>query len=302
MSTETSVSREDLELIAAVLDGRLSGKARSAALERIEADEALREVFAESARFLGEEEATSGLADPPAAQATTVHFWKVALPIAIAATLAAVLITWPRDWTARPAADYAKKLAGVGELPEDWNALPGQTRGDGAACSFRLGVDIVQLELALGTRDPARAADLARRVDSALKSDEFPFASEARTLAAQLVEELKTVEDLEPLLSTTMRLDSELTKDQSIDRLHYALGKWAEAGRLAAKLGQIGVFDRKFRSVASQAAERRDLDGGIQKAVLAMAGQLRKPPAVGDLAQLETNFGSLIADALRWRP
>src|SRR5215831_10570733 len=95
---------EDLELLAALIDGRLTGEERARALKLLsESDEAI-ELFASTMRDQSKPEPTV----VPISAARRWRQWKVAVPIAAAAVLAVVM---PRLVTLGAGADFATQFA-----------------------------------------------------------------------------------------------------------------------------------------------------------------------------------------------
>ncbi len=303
MSTQESVSREDLELIAAVLDGRLSGKARATALARIEADEAMREVFAESARFLAEDDEMTTV---PTGRLFQPRFWKVAIPIAAAATLAAVLLGRPGDWQTRQASAYADRLAEAKVLPRGWYGSTDRGGGQ-TTSSFGLGIDLLQLQVALLKGDLETAQHRVGQIKHAL-DDDLPFAQGMGDKLGATCEAGPKF-SVAACLRETRELDRSLTKDSRskdprIDPLYYALGKWAEAGRLAAKLEHLEVFDWTFRSVARKALKTPEPDKEnpvlpkeVREPLGSIESILRGPLGKTELPKLEGAFDQLIQAA-----
>src|SRR5678815_6160071 len=82
-------SNDDLELIAALIDGRLSGEERARAMKLLaDSDEAL-ELFASTLRH---ESATPDVSVVPITRARRWRQWKTMVPLAAAAGLAIVVV------------------------------------------------------------------------------------------------------------------------------------------------------------------------------------------------------------------
>src|SRR4051794_11554945 len=83
-----SIDNTDLELLAALIDGRLSGEEKARALKLLnESDEAL-EIYAETIRYQ-----RAGEADVvPISTARRWSRWKVLVPVAAAAVFAVVVV------------------------------------------------------------------------------------------------------------------------------------------------------------------------------------------------------------------
>ena len=85
--SERKPSTEDLETLAAFLDQRLPPEERQAFLLRLDSEEALYEVFVESARELGDTPATVAPAAPPS---RALPGWPLLLVLAAVLALIAV--------------------------------------------------------------------------------------------------------------------------------------------------------------------------------------------------------------------
>ena len=165
----------DLELLAAFVDGRLSGEERARAVKMLaDSDEAL-ELFANTLR----EQQTSDVKVVPITSARRWRQWKVVLPVAAAAALAVVMV---------PRMSGPGKAGALGESSTRWSsrrirALPvglregwelrgwtvnrgrranaGNVWRAGSAAesrlAFRLGVRTVDLQVALRRGDTALA-------------------------------------------------------------------------------------------------------------------------------------------------
>jgi hypothetical protein len=257
----------DLELLAAFIDGRLSGEERARVVKLLaESDEAL-ELFANALRDLQisdvKPDVKSDVNVVPIATARRWRRWKVVLPVAAAAALAVVLV--PRlggpGGNASLANQYATELTQdprfAGSLRQGWEIrgwsvnrggvpreAPGTSRAGSAAESrlaFRLGVRSVDLQVAL------------RRADTAL----------AAGLSGEILETLGAVQFLDPVAARYTELRSRLSSDpiaRSIDRASeaerdlsgilgspsFAFGQWVGAADLAAQAHDRTFFESRY--------------------------------------------------------
>src|SRR5262249_31182097 len=153
----------DLELLAALFDGRLSGEERAQAVKLLaESDEAL-EIFANVVRDQGGEDAKV----IPIRSSRRWSQWKVVVPVAAAAAVAIIMIPRlaGRLGTESLAAQYAIQLTDAPHvsdaLREGWTErgwsvtrgvgreTPGTPRAVEPKYVFRLGVRSVDLQVSL---------------------------------------------------------------------------------------------------------------------------------------------------------
>lgn len=250
---DSTDSHADLELIAALIDGRLSEADRGRAMRLLaESDEALG-VFASSLRHTQ----PSSAKVLPISSSPRWH-WRVVLPVAAAAVLAFMLM--PRVGFRGPASvladDYARELTrdpkfagglSVGWENRAWSVsrgappVRGSATGPGSSIdpklAFRLGVRSVDVQVA------NRAGDTAV----------------ARRVTAEVLETLKVVAFSEAVGESYRQLESTLTReprDASIQRTSeaerqlrdflgspmFAFGQWVGAAELAARTRDSAFF------------------------------------------------------------
>jgi len=257
---DSTDSKVDLELMAAFIDGRLSGEERARAVKLVaDSDEAL-ELFAHAVRGLN----TPAVQVVPITTARRWRQWKVLVPVAAAAVLAIVMV--PRlvgpSGRAILANEYAMQLAQdprfAGGLREGWDQrgwtvmrggglsreAPGAQRTGSQTetrLAFRLGVRSVDLQVAL------------RRGDTAL----------ANRLTTEILETLNAVAFSEPVAASYSEFRSRLATDtlaRSIDRASgaerelrdllgsssFAFGQWVGAAELAAQTHDASFFESNY--------------------------------------------------------
>ena len=259
-------SNVDLELIAAFIDGRLSGEERTRAVKLLaDSDEAL-ELFASTLRQQQQDAADVKVVPIATARswrqtARRWRQWKVMVPVAAAAVLAILPTLVGRGPQAVLASEYAMELTQdphfAGGLRAGWEQrgwavtrgggssreAPGTQRAGSAAESrlaFRLGVRSVDLQIAL------------RRGDTAL----------ADRLTGEIFETVKSVAFLDPVAASYAELRSRLATEgpaRSIDRASgvehelrdllpspsFAFGQWVGAAVLAAQTGDASFFESR---------------------------------------------------------
>ena len=284
-------SNNDLELIAALIDGRLSGEDRARAMKLLaDSDEAL-ELFASTLRHQHE---TPDVSVVPITRARRWPQWKTLVPLAAAAGIAIVVV--PKLTGRGAQADLANAYAT--ELTQDprfanglrpgWEQRWAVTRGVDASreapgtraagtpqesrLAFRLGVRLVDLQIALQRRDTAAAERLTQEVIETLKGVAF-----SELVGASYAE-----------LKSRLATDS---RDQSIDRASadarelrgllgssllpgFAFGEWVGAAELAAQTHDASFFEshgassiRSASSTSSLAPEDVEALGAIDARV-----------------------------------
>ena len=243
------------EILAAFLDRRLAADERARVADHLAECEACYEVFADSARFKLEEEAS-------ARRATVVPFrarrrWAWAAGLAAAAALVAAVLWSPI--LGRPAGGGAETVAGVplphgsaaGRFPDEaWSSLrSGGGRGPGLApptLSFRAGVRSVDLTLALAAGDASGAAALLPELRAHAEGFEL-----SQAIVALLDAAGERLEDGRLVEASSLVREAVDSLTEAADRLWYPFGAWAEAGRVAAAAGEVDHFrDRRVRALA----------------------------------------------------
>jgi hypothetical protein len=262
--TNSVNKHEDLELLAALIDGRLTGEERARALRLLaESDDAL-ELFASALRDQPKPE--PGVV--PISAARRWRQWKVALPVAAAAVLAVVL---PRLITLGGSADFATQFAtDFGQAPlaangaqkvamvplnSGWDARGWTTRGVGVRpaagtsragsatenkLAFRLGVRTVDLQVALSRGDTAIARRVADEIHDMLNSVSFSPA------VADSYDKLREHLATDPLPRSIDRASS--AEHELRELLHntpFVFAQWLGAADLAAQTHDAAFFESK---------------------------------------------------------
>jgi hypothetical protein len=255
----------DLERIAALIDGRLSGEEKAKAMKLLgESDEAL-EVFAHS---LKERQADSEKIRP-IQSARRWRRWTVVVPAAAAAIVAIAVLPTMRKHAGVPLGDqYASMLMpAAGQLPSGWERRPWVTRGTGGASAvsqtpesklvFRLGVRSVDLQVALRRGDQSMAGTIAEEMQATLAGVGL-----ANPVAASYGE-LKASVSSDALAQSTARATAaERDLRDLVDTRAFGFGQWVGAADLAAQAHNAGFFEsygtRVARSVSEGALDAED--------------------------------------------
>jgi hypothetical protein len=242
----------DLELLAAFIDGRLSGEERARAVKMLaDSDEAL-ELFASTLR----ERQTSDVKVVPIESARRWRQWKVVLPVAAAAAIAVVMVprmSGPGKSGAlgnRYAMELTQDARFAGALRDGWEVrvwsvnrgareTPVTSRAGSAAESklaFRLGARSVDLQVALLRRDTALASRLTSEILETLGGVLY-----SDPVAANYTE-LKSRLSTDPVARSIERASgAERALSDLLGSPSFAFGQWVDAANLAAQ-----AHDRTF--------------------------------------------------------
>ena len=310
------------EAIAAFLDGDVGSAERQEVVSHLAECEACYETFAETARFLRQAEAAAPAVPAPwpaPALRTPSRPRRTAIfgaLLAAAAALVLVVLTPLGDGLLRRSADLrtttllaalppAAELAPA--LHATWEGHGWSTaRGAGPAAgpreqrSFQLGVRVLETELALTAGDRALAANLSHRVEALLE------ALDSRAVLTLYAEErgirdrLRAGEatgDLLPLSRDADRILSAPARSHlgSVDPFWYAFGKWAQAGRLAARTGSAGFFTDGPGAGFVDDLQKRGLPADLAAGVDHLAATLERRPL--DLPAVEDQLAALVTTA-----
>jgi hypothetical protein len=244
----------DLERLAAFVDGRLAGGERSALVAHLADCDACREIVAETARLASEPAAPGEArgAVVPFPRAERRRAW-LAGAAAAAVALAASglwLLRPERDPTGVALAALAAEPATRSALGEEWSEPRWSVvRGEGpivsdAARAFRLGARAAALEVALGAGDRLAARRLA--VESALLLDDVPLADPVASAYRGIASALAAPAAATRPLAEDARRGAALARE-AVDPDLWALGRWAETGRLLAASGASLALPRPPR-------------------------------------------------------
>lgn len=293
MSEHHKSTLRELELVAALAEGRLEGRERAEAVARIESDPALLEVYAEAMAFLEEEAADE---TPPERDEANRRPWVLPLAAVLVLTLLGVplwraYLTPVRLDVASLAADVAAEPARLGEgwYETGWEVTRGpEANVPGADLAFRLGVRAVDLDVALEAGAVEDAIALTRRLEGLLESVEV---SEPQRQAYRQVRALIAHEGVvRKAREYTEVADGLNGESGEISAGSYRLGKWAETGRLAVLAGDATAvrepgYRRAARGLDGSNEERRRLLAGLRAALEADAPVDRLAAAYGALVR-----------------
>ncbi len=288
------------EELAAFLDGRLSAAARRAMVEHLDECPDCYEVFSESARFL-QEDAPRGQV-LPAGRRFTVR--RVSWAVASVAAVLTLLVLLPLVWSLRSAPPPAgirlatsELVRGMGQVGRAARAVPPGISGTAAfgggvsreQLSFRVGARLLDLRVAAEAEDRQAAEDaldgLAGLAETAGWTGEPMKTLEAASRAAR-------ASSFGPVGRAADELEA--AAERRLARQELALGKWAEAGDLAATAGDRALFTRSDFVGFPETIDQGSLPERARAALerferLTVSGG----PPQGDLTSLERVFEAL---------
>ena len=249
---------DDLELLAALADGRLSGVERERAIKLLaDSDEAL-ELFANTLRDLPAVAPDATVVPITSARRWRWRQWKVMVPAAVAAGLAFVVPRMAQlGGTGGLVNQFAMNVARdprvVSGLPEGWeqrgwsvtrggDLSPGTARaGDSteSKLAFRLGVRTVDLQAALQRGDTAIADVLTTEMIGTLRGIGFS------EMVASRYADLRSGLAADPLARS---IDRAIQNERELRGFlrsppSFVYGQWASAADLAAQAGDRAFFE-----------------------------------------------------------
>jgi hypothetical protein len=252
-STDTNA---DLELLAALIDGRLSGEEKARAMKLLaESDEAL-ELFANAVR----DQPVEDVKVVPIRTARRWNQWKVFVPVAAAAAIALVFVPRlvGRLGHETVATQYAMELTRdprlANSLRPGWDArgwtvtrgrereAPGTPRGGSHVESkyvFRLGVRSVDLQVSLRRGDTAQASRLTSEVITTL--DNVVLAEVVSAGYGDLRSRLST-DAIDQSIERASQLEDDLRDFLGAPPL-FTFGQWTGAAELAAQTRNTAFFE-----------------------------------------------------------
>ena len=294
------------EVLAAFVDGRLAGDARAEVVAHLDRCRDCYEVFAGTLRFQRQEE-PRGRVLRPARFGAPRWVWWTAAAAAVLVVAIVVPVAW-EDLGLGGTDDEGEVLLATAELASALGSA-------GAACSadasgllaggFAFAGGTGPQEAAL--RAGVRLMDLA----AAARGRELDGAGEALEGLARLLADAGLDRALEDDLDAAREALAEadaLALERAVGRLedgaegaldpfHLALGKWAEAGRLAAASGENALFRSAPFVGFLEALGERDLPEPWAEAVRRVEELTAGEPGPGELRALERTLGRLIVGA-----
>ena len=246
---DSTDSNLDLELLAALIDGRLSGTERERALKLLATSDEALELFAHS---LHEQRATE-VPVVPIRSAPRWRRWQVIVPVAAAAGLAFAVLPKVMGPNGRaPSAQYAMQLESdprfAGTLRQGWDQHGWSvTRGadDNRVApeprfAFRLGVGTMDLQVALRKGATPVASGIVNDISRTLDGIKF-----SDVVAAKYTELKAHLSSGSAAESIERAADAEVRMSEFLASPSFAFGQWVAAADLAAQMREVSFFQSK---------------------------------------------------------
>jgi hypothetical protein len=297
----------DLDLIAALIDGRLSGAERERAIKQLSESEAAFEVYADALRVRPDLEIPDAKVIPISRPKGRPGLpWR---SIGSLAAAAVVLIAVVPSFIARrnaaafdaPSSEitmaFARRPDVATRLGADWDSRGWSvTRGEPArlvdtTTAFRLGVRAVDLNVALASGDIARASRLTSEIVQSL--DRVQLSEPAKAEYVELRDHMGRAETGTQL--TERAAHAERTLDALMDSYWFRLGRWVAAGELAAGTQTKEFFtEPRTARFLNVAAKRDGLERADAEALNRISALTRSATTGEDFDTLRQLFVTLI--------
>ena len=296
----------DPDLIAAFIDGKLSGAERERVVKLLAESEAAFEVYADAVRARDDLDADSVVSLPSRRENRSKRWWVAGAPIAAAAALLIALL--PTVQARRNTATLAMRSESITStlrdqptlataLGQGWDERGWSVNRGGvstvvdSAAALRLGVRATDLQVALAVGDRERAGRAAREIVDLLGSVDLSDAS--RVEYTDLQKRIVGDSVIAQTAGAAATADDNLR--DLLDSPWYAFGKWFAAGELAARAHSADFFRSAETARFLEAAIRSgrfppdEVEALRQVAVLAKRGV-----ADSEFETIRTRFAELI--------
>jgi hypothetical protein len=272
----------DLELIAALIDGRLSGEERERAVRLLSESEPAFEVYSDALRARAELPVNAAVVPIGSAHDRRRGLlWRAVGSVAAAAVILIAVVPLVRQRLNTSALDAtsaelvrplvmpalgARQLVGEWDS-RDWTATRGATESMvDSTTAFRLGVRVVDLQLALSHQDTLRSRRLVAEIVESLSGVEL---SESVVVEYSAVRaSLEQSGQGEPL-GVASRAEAAL--DDLLGSFWFDFGRWVGAGELAAAARSEEFFTNRrtarFLQSAARRAELSSADAGVLREI-----------------------------------
>ena len=256
-STDTNA---DLELLAALMDGRLSGEEKTRALKLLAESDELLEVFANVVRDQRSEDAKV----IPIQASRRWNQLKVLVPVAAAAAVAIIMVPRlvSRLGTESLAAQYAMELTDNPRFADQlrpgwdgrgWTVTRGARESVGTPRSaaeskyvFRLGVRTVDLQVSLRRHDTAQAGRLTSEVVATLNNIVL---GEVVSPGYQDLRTRLSVDGFDQSIERASQLENDLQESLGSAGPLFTFGQWTSAAELAAQTRNAAFFESADRGI-----------------------------------------------------
>lgn len=325
MTVETTRHPEHAEL-AAFVDGRLAGDRRQRMVEHLAACAECRDLFAETARVVAEEDFVLAAGEHRIDRRVLSGPWRrrVVVAAALAASLTLLLLSpWVLDLVVAPRNSLDAVIAELvpvkavperrlaAALAETWlgHQFP-RPRSLGAVSalrpeerSFQLGVRVLELEIALRSGHGELAQRLTYRLETLLAEEDVPdeqvlylYVSE-RGIRGQLVAGVdpRSLAPLNSAAAEILRAEPSRGLGGPPDGMWFELGLWARAAQLAAETGRDEFFAQRSNRRRLQAFSEQPLPASVAAPVERLVQLTRRPAA--HLPEIERQLELLVTFA-----
>lgn len=297
----------DPDLLAAFIDGRLSGADRERVVKLLAESEAAFEVYADAVRARDDLDADAIIPIPvrPPVPGRWPRWLTVGAPLAAAAALLiavlprvvpnpAATLAMPAESIAKPLTDRPQLAVALRSALDEprWSA----TRGGVSAfvdstAALRLGARATDLQVALAVGDRERAnrvvAEMVDLLDSVNLSDA------ARAEYGEIRKRITTGDSTSALIGAAATADEHLRV--FLDSRWYGVGKWLAAGELAARAHSADFFKSSETTRFIEAAIR---SGGFApdevEALRQIEGVAKRGIAENEFDKVQETFAKLI--------
>lgn len=298
----------DPDLLAAFIDGRLSGADRERVVKLLAESEAAFEVYADAVR-VRDDLGADAVIPIPVRHPTPVRrprWLTLGAPLAAAAAL--LIVVLPTIQSRRADATFAMRAESIAQPLTDrpqlavalrsaldeprWSA----TRGGVSAfvdstAALRLGARATDLQVALAVGDRERAnrvvAEMVDLLDSVNLSDA------ARAKYGEIRQHLTAGDSTSAIVGAAASADEHLR--DFLDSRWYGMGKWLAAGELAARAHSAEFFRSSETTRFIEAAIR---SGGFApdevEALRQVEGVVKRGIAENEFEQVQETFAKLI--------
>jgi hypothetical protein len=291
----------DLDLIAALIDGRLSGAERERAIKQLGESEAAFEIYTDAMRVRPDlEEGGAEVRPITSVKRRSTMPWRTIGSLAAAAVLFVAVV--PRFMASRnaaalnaPSSQITMAVARQSDLPRrlvgDWDARAWSvTRGESAqvdtTLAFRLGVRAVDLNVALAAGDTARAERLTGEIVESL--NRMPLTEIAKAEYADLRTQIARGGARADVSARATHAENTLA--DLLGSFWFGFGRWTAGGELAARTRTPEFFveprTRRFLNVAAKRAGLERADAEVLGRISALVGDDVTDEELNTLRQL----------------
>ena len=297
----------DPDLVAAFIDGRLSGAERERVVRLLTESEEAFEIYADAVRVRDDLDADAiiPIPVPPPAPVRRLRWLTAGAPLAAAAAL--LIAVLPRV-VSNPAAAFAMRADAIAQpltdRPQLATALRSAldeprwsvTRGGVATiveskAALRLGARATDLQVALAVGDRERANRVAGEIVDLL--DSVNLSDAARAKYGEIRQRITAGDSIGAIVGAAASADEHLR--DFLDSRWYGMGKWLAAGELAARAHSADFFQSSETARFIKAAIRSgELAPDEVEALRQVEGVAKRGIAENEFEMVRETFAKLI--------